>query len=90
VLISCNPFVSLCKNSLIVDWRDQSLLQSRSNWTELGEQSLVCLFPFFLAFYACGFVLFTLIPSLDLGVVIIIVASCYFDIGYHFPLLHTS
>jgi len=34
--------------------------------------------------------LFTLIPRLDLGVVVIIVACCYFDIGYHFPLLHTS
>jgi len=58
VLISCNPFISLCKNSLIVDWRDQSLLQSRSSWTELGEQSLVCLFPFFLDFICLWFCAF--------------------------------
>ena len=37
----------------------------------------------------CGFELFTLIPRLDLGVVIV-VACVYFDICYHFPLLHTS
>jgi len=58
VLISCNPFVSLCKNSLIVDWRDQSLLHSRSSWTELGEQSLMCLFPFFFGFICLWFCAF--------------------------------
>jgi len=31
-----------------------------------------------------------LIPRLDLGVVIIVVACDYFDIGYYLPLLHTS
>jgi len=40
--------------------------------------------------FACGFELFTLIPRLDLGVVIIVVACDYFDIGYYLPLLHTS
>ena len=89
-LISCNPFVSLCKNSLIVDWRDQSLPQSRSSWTELGNHLLVCLLFSFLLSYACGFELFTLIPRLDLGVVIVVIACVYFDIGYYFPLLHTS
>jgi len=29
-LTSCNPFVSLCKNSLIVDWRDTK--RSRCLW----------------------------------------------------------
>ena len=37
-----------------------------------------------------GFELFTLILILYLGVVIIVVACDYFDIGYYFPLLHTS
>jgi len=31
-----------------------------------------------------------LIRRLDLGVVIIVVACDCFDIGYHFPLFHTS
>ena len=89
-LISCNPFVSLCKNSLIVDWRDQSLPQSRSSWTELGEHFLVCFVSLLSLSFACGFVLFTLIPRLDLGAVIVVIACVYFDIGYYFPLLHTS
>jgi hypothetical protein len=89
-LISCNPFVSLCKNSLIVDWRDQSLPQSRSSWTELGEHFLVCFVSLLPLSFACGFVLFTLIPRLDLGVVIIVIACVHFEIGYYFPLLHTS
>ena len=89
-LISCNLFVFLCKNSLIVDWRDQSLPQSRSSWTELGNHLLVCLLFSFLNSYARGFELFTLIPRLDLGAVIVVIACVYFDIGYYFPLLHTS
>ena len=90
-LISCNPFVSLCKNSMIVEWRDQSLPHIRSSWTELDQQSLVCLFLSSLHLsFACGFVLFTLITRLDLGVVIIVVACVHFDIGYYFPLLQTS
>ena len=89
-LISCNPFVSLCKNSLIVDWRDQSLPQSRSSWTELGEHFLVCFVSLLPLSFACGFVLFTLFPRLDLGAVIVVIACVYFDIGYYFPLLHTS
>ena len=40
--------------------------------------------------FACGFVLFTLIARLDVGVVIIVVAFVHFEIGYYFPLLHTS
>jgi len=40
--------------------------------------------------FACGFVLFTLIARLDVGVVIIVVACVHFEIGYYFPLLHTS
>jgi hypothetical protein len=89
-LISCNPFVSLCKNSLIVDWRDQSLPQSRSSWTELGNHLLVCVLFSSLLSYACGFELFTLIPRLDLGTVIVVIVCVYFEIGYYFPLLHTS
>jgi len=88
-LISCNSFVSLCKNSLIVDWRDQSLPQIRSSWTELVQQSLVCVSLLSLSF-VCGFVLFTLIPTLDLGVVIVVIACVHFDCGYYFHLLHTS
>jgi len=49
----------------------------------------VCFLSFLLS-YVCGFVLFTLLPRLDLGVVVIIVVCCYFDIGYHFSLLQTS
>jgi len=89
-LISYNPFVSLCKNSLIVDWRDQSLPQSRSSWTELSEHFLVCFVSLLPLSFGCGFVLFTLIPRLDLGAVIVVIACVYFDIGYYFPLLHTS
>jgi len=88
-LISCNPFVSLCKNSLIVDWRDQSLPQIRSSWTELSQQYLVCVSLLSLSF-ACGFVLFTLIPRLDLGAVIVVITCVHFDCGYYFPLLHPS
>jgi len=40
--------------------------------------------------YVCGFELFILIPRLDLGVVIIVVACDCFDCGYYFSLLHTS
>jgi len=40
--------------------------------------------------FACGFVFFTLIPRLDIGVVIVVIACVYVDIGYYFPLLHTS
>ena len=58
MLISCNSFVSLCKKSLIVDWRDQSLPHIRSSWTKPSEQSLVCLFPFFLAFICLWFCVF--------------------------------
>jgi len=90
VLISFNPFISLCKNSLIVDWRDQSLPQIRSSWTELGEQSLVCLFHFFLVFICLWFCDFHFDSRLDLGVVIIVVICGYFDCGYYYPLLHTS
>jgi len=57
-LTSCNSFVSLCKNSLIVDWRDQSLPQSRSSWTELGEHFLVCFVSLLPLSFACGFVFF--------------------------------
>jgi len=55
-LIYCNPFVSLWKNSLIVDWRDQSLPHSRSSWTE-GKQSLMCLFllSLYLLLVICAF-----------------------------------
>ena len=65
-LISCNPFVSPCKNSLIVDWRDQSLPQIRSSWTELGQQSLVCylfftLFILFISWLDCGFAMHLLL-----------------------------
>jgi len=88
-LISCNPFVSLFKNSLIVDWRDQSLPQSRSSWTELGNHFLVCFVSLLSLSFACGFELFTLISRLDLGVFVVI-ACVYFGIGYYFPLLHTS
>ncbi|AES80523.1 transmembrane protein, putative [Medicago truncatula] len=77
------------ENSLMVDWRDKSLPKSRSSWTELGKHFLVCLFLFSPYLFACGFELFTLIPRLDLGVVIV-VACVYFDIDYYFPLLHTS
>jgi len=86
-LISCNPFVSLFKNSLIVDWRDQSLPQSRSSWAELGNHFLVCFVSLVSLSFACGFELFTLIPRLDLGAVIVVIACVYFGIGY---LLHTS
>jgi len=86
-LISCNPFVSLFKNSLIVDWRDQSLPQSRSSWTELGNHFLVCFVSLLSLSFACGFELFTLIPRLDLGAVIVVIACVYFGIGY---LFHTS
>jgi len=89
-LTSCNPVVSLCKNSLIVDWRDQSLPQSRSSWTKLGEHFLVCFVSLLPLSFACGFVLFTSIPRLDLGAAIVVIACVYFDIGYYFPLLHTS
>jgi len=89
-LTSCNPFVSLCKNSLIVDWRDESLPQSRSSWTELGEHFLVCFVSLLPLSFTCGFVLFTLIPRFDLGVAIVVIAFVYFDIGYYLPLLHTS
>ena len=66
----------LCKNSLIVDWRDQSLPQSRSSWTELGNHFLVC-FVFLLSLsFACGFEFFTLITRFDLGVVIIGFCLC--------------
>jgi len=89
-LTSCNPFVSLCNNSLIVDWRDQSLPQSRSSLTELGEHFLVCFVSLLPLSFACGFVLFTLIPKLDLGAAIVVIACVYFDIGYYFHLLHRS
>jgi len=89
-LTSCNPFVSLCKNSLIVDWRDQCLPQSRFSWTELGEHFLVCFVSLLPLSFVCGFVLFTLIHRLDLGAAIVVIACVYFDIGYYFPLLHTS
>jgi len=72
-----------------VDWRDHSLPQIRSSWTELGQQSLVCVSLLSLSF-ACGFVLFTLIPRLDLGAVIVVIACVYFEISYCFPLLNTS
>jgi len=67
-----------------------SLPHSRSYWTELGYQSLVCLLFSFLLSYACGLELFTLILRLDLGVVTIVVDCDCFDCGYYFPLLHTS
>ena len=70
-LISCNSFVSLCKNSLIMDWRDQSLPQSNSSWTELGKQSLMCLFLFSL-YLLIVFMLFTFIPRLDLGLLLLL------------------
>ena len=88
-LISCNPFVSLFKNSLIVDWRDQSRPQSRSSWTELGNHFLVCFVSLLSLSFACGFELFTLISRLDLGVFVVI-ACVYFGICCYFPLLHTS
>ena len=40
--------------------------------------------------FAYDFVLFTLIPKLDLGAAIVVIACVYFDIGYYFPLFHTS
>ena len=89
-IISCNLFAYLCKNSLIVDWRDQSLPQSRSSWTELGKQFLGVFVSLLSLSLTCGFELFLLIPRLDRGVFIIVVACVYFDIGYYFPLLHTS
>jgi len=72
-----------------VEWRDQSLPHIRSSWTELGQQSLVCVSLLSLSF-AYGFVIFTLIPRLDLGVVIVVIACVHLDCGYYFPLLHTS
>jgi len=73
-----------------MDWRDQSLPQIRSSWTELGQQSLVCFVSLLSLSFACGFVHFTLIPKLDLGAAIVVIACVYFDIGYYFPFLHTS
>ena len=73
-----------------MDWRDQSLPQSRSYWTELGQQFLGVFVSLLTLSFACGFEFFTLIPRLDLGVVIVVVTCVYFDIGYYFPLLHTS
>jgi hypothetical protein len=67
-LISCNPFVSLCKNSLIVDWRDQSLPQSRSSWTELGEHFLVLL-SFSLLSLSCLF----------LGWIVVLLCTWFID-----------
>ena len=74
----------------LLKWVDQSPPQSRSSWTELGEHFLACFVSLLPLSFACGFVLFTLIPRLDLGVVIVVIACVYFDIGYYFPLLHTS
>jgi len=89
VLISCNPFVIFCKNFLIVDWRDQSLLQSRSSWTELGEQSLVCLFPFFHCLWFYVFSLWFIYFRSRCCCLSLLIVCGYFNIGYHFPLLHT-
>jgi len=40
----------------------------------------VCFVSLLPLSFACGFVLFTLIPRLDLGVVIVVIACVYFDI----------
>ena len=67
-----------------MDWRDQSLPHSRSSWTELGEHFFVCFVSLLPLSFAYGFVLFTLIPRLDLGAAIVVIACVYFGIGYHF------
>ena len=59
-LISCNPFVSFCKNSLIVDWRDQSLprvCQVGPNWVNISWCCLFfsTLFILFILWLDCGF-----------------------------------
>jgi len=65
-LIFCNPIISLCMNSLIVDWRDQSPPEIRSSWTELGKHFwCVCFSSLFI--FCLWFCVFHLIPRLNLG-----------------------
>jgi len=51
----------------------------------LGKQFLGVFVSLLSLSLTCGFELFILIPRLDLGVVIIVVACVYFDIGCYFP-----
>jgi len=67
----CNFFVSLCKNSLIVDWRDQSLSrvgQVGPNWVNIFW--CVC---FALLFIFClWFCVFHFIPRLHLCLLLLL------------------
>ena len=62
MLISCNPFVISSEDLFDSGLESCSLPHIRSYWTELGQQSLVCLFLSFIAYpycfdYACDVVL---------------------------------
>jgi len=60
VPISCNPFCNHFVRSVDSGLESCSLPQIRSYWTELGQQSLVCLLFSFIAYPYC-FIIFVML-----------------------------